>query len=84
MFEVIDRPPDRRQRRPRHGTPAGGRLATGLGLRPAMWLLTARVPPAALILWYSPVRRHRDLPTEPMTAPDASALGATAVAAARA
>jgi len=48
------------------GALLAGLLGTELGLRPAMWLLTAGVPLAALILWFSPIRRCRDLPDAPM------------------
>lgn len=51
------------------GALLGGALGTAVGLRPAMWLTTAGVPLAALILFFSPVRRARDLPTSP-PAPD--------------
>ncbi|WP_254898283.1 MFS transporter [Kitasatospora sp. NA04385] len=46
------------------GALLAGVLGTQLGVRPAMWLMTAGVPLAALILWCSPMRRVRDLPTE--------------------
>lgn len=51
-----------------YGTiPLGALLAGGLGavlgVRPAMWIMTAGVPAAALILLFSPIRRSRDLPT---------------------
>ncbi|MFE0461775.1 MFS transporter [Kitasatospora sp. NPDC058965] len=46
------------------GALLGGALATALGLVPAMWLSCAGVPLAALALWFSPLRRHRDLPTD--------------------
>ncbi|PYC68049.1 MFS transporter [Streptomyces tateyamensis] len=46
------------------GALLGGALAATLGLVPAMWLSCAGVPLAALALWFSPVRRHRDLPTD--------------------
>ncbi|MET8543584.1 MFS transporter [Kitasatospora sp. NPDC004799] len=45
------------------GALLGGALGTWLGLRPALWILTAGVPAAALFLFCSPIRRHRDLPT---------------------
>ncbi|MGW2595470.1 MFS transporter [Streptomyces sp. NPDC001515] len=45
------------------GALLGGVLGTTLGLRTAMALTTAGVPLAALILFFSPVRRARDLPT---------------------
>ncbi|MFG2891691.1 MFS transporter [Streptomyces sp. NPDC048248] len=44
------------------GALLGGALGGALGPRPAMWILTAGVPLAALILLFSPVRRVRDLP----------------------
>ncbi|MFJ5232180.1 MFS transporter [Kitasatospora sp. NPDC088391] len=46
------------------GALLAGFLGTQIGVRPAMWLMTAGVPLAALILWCSPMRRVRDLPTE--------------------
>ncbi|WP_245194639.1 MFS transporter [Kitasatospora phosalacinea] len=46
------------------GALLAGVLGTQLGVRPAMWLMTVGVPLAALILWCSPMRRVRDLPTE--------------------
>ncbi|MFF5565610.1 MFS transporter [Streptomyces sp. NPDC012623] len=45
------------------GAVLAGSLGTLLGLRPAMWIMTAGVPLAALILLFSPLRRVRDLPT---------------------
>jgi predicted MFS family arabinose efflux permease len=45
------------------GALLGGALGNGLGLRPAMTIMTAGVPLAALVLLFSPVRRSRDLPT---------------------
>lgn len=45
------------------GALLGGALAGGLGVLPAMWLTCAALPLAALILWFSPLRRYRDLPT---------------------
>jgi predicted MFS family arabinose efflux permease len=44
------------------GALLGGVLGTVLGLRTAMWLTTAGVPLAALVLYFSPIRRVRDLP----------------------
>lgn len=49
------------------GALLGGVLGTALGLRPAMWLLVSGVPLAALTLLLSPMRRHRDLPSEQRT-----------------
>ncbi|MFE3266928.1 MFS transporter [Streptomyces sp. NPDC059215] len=45
------------------GALSGGALATVLGIRAAIAITTAGVPLAALILFFSPVRRTRDLPT---------------------
>ncbi|MEX2984066.1 MFS transporter [Streptomyces sp. C36] len=45
------------------GALLGGALGTVLGLRAAMWITTAGVPLAGLVLLLSPVRRARDLPT---------------------
>ncbi|MEV6974100.1 MFS transporter [Kitasatospora sp. NPDC093806] len=50
------------------GALLAGLLGTALGLRPAMWLTTAGVPLAALVLLFSPVGRTRDLPTTPSPA----------------
>ncbi|KOG50508.1 MFS transporter [Streptomyces decoyicus] len=47
------------------GALLGGALGSALGLRPAMWIMTAGVPLAALILLFSPVGTVRDLPTRP-------------------
>ncbi|MFJ6751090.1 MFS transporter [Streptomyces sp. NPDC091266] len=44
------------------GALLGGALGSALGLRTAMWIMTAGVPLAALILVFSPVRKVRDLP----------------------
>ncbi|MFE6505367.1 MFS transporter [Kitasatospora sp. NPDC057738] len=49
------------------GAVLGGALGTWLGLRPALWILTAGVPAAALFLYCSPIRGHRDLPTGQMS-----------------
>ncbi|MDP9847086.1 MFS transporter [Streptosporangium lutulentum] len=48
------------------GALLGGALGTALGVRPAMWIMTAGVPLAALILYFSPIRRVRDLPASSM------------------
>jgi predicted MFS family arabinose efflux permease len=45
------------------GALLGGTLGTALGIRTAMAITTAGVPLAALILFFSPIRRSRDLPT---------------------
>lgn len=56
------------------GALLGGALGTALGLRTAMAITTAGVPLAALILFFSPIRRSRDLPTSrEAPAPDESA-----------
>ncbi|MGY5128697.1 MFS transporter [Streptomyces nigrescens] len=47
------------------GALLGGALGSALGVRTAMWILTAGVPLAALILLFSPVRTVRDLPVHP-------------------
>ncbi|WP_377268897.1 MFS transporter [Peterkaempfera sp. SMS 1(5)a] len=47
------------------GAVLAGVLGTTLGIRPAMWITTAGVPLAALILYFSPIRRCRDLPSSP-------------------
>jgi MFS family permease len=65
------------------GAVLGGLLGTGLGLRPAMWLMTAGVPLAALILWFSPVRRCRDLPNGPRPSGAQAAAGSSAGTAVR-
>lgn len=49
------------------GALLGGVLGSVLGVRPAMWLLVAGVPLAGLTLLASPMRRHRDLPSEQRT-----------------
>jgi MFS family permease len=53
-----------------YGTiPAGallaGTLGTTLGVRATIWIMTASLTPAALVLLIGPLRRHRDLPTRP-------------------
>jgi MFS family permease len=45
------------------GALLGGTLGELLGLGPALWITTAGVPLAGLVLVFSPIRRHRDLPT---------------------
>ncbi|MCQ8187378.1 MFS transporter [Streptomyces rugosispiralis] len=47
------------------GALLGGALGTALGLRAAMWITTAGIPLAGLILLFSPIRRSRDLPASP-------------------
>ncbi|MBL1114141.1 MFS transporter [Streptomyces sp. 110] len=48
------------------GALLGGALGTALGLRAAMWITTAGIPLAGLILLFSPIRRSRDLPVSPL------------------
>ncbi|MFF8770310.1 MFS transporter [Kitasatospora sp. NPDC015120] len=50
------------------GALLAGVLGTAIGLRPALWITTAGVPLAALVLLLSPVGRTRDLPTTPRSA----------------
>ncbi|MFE3551502.1 MFS transporter [Streptomyces kronopolitis] len=47
------------------GALLGGTLGSVLGVRPAMWIMTAGVPLAGLILLFSPIGRVRDLPVRP-------------------
>ncbi|MFF9781222.1 MFS transporter [Streptomyces nigrescens] len=47
------------------GALLGGALGSALGVRTAMWIMTAGVPLAALILLFSPVRTARELPVRP-------------------
>ncbi|WP_413812045.1 MFS transporter [Streptomyces sp. OE57] len=47
------------------GALLGGALGTALGLRAAMWITTAGIPLAGLILLFSPIRRSRNLPASP-------------------
>ncbi|WP_020385966.1 MFS transporter [Kribbella catacumbae] len=44
------------------GALLGGTLGEVLGLRPALWIATAGVPLAGLVLLFSPIGRQRDLP----------------------
>ncbi|MFD4507760.1 MFS transporter [Streptomyces sp. NPDC058457] len=52
----------------------GGTLGTVLGVRAAMAITTAGIPLAALILFFSPIRRSRDLPTSRQQATDSGLL----------
>ncbi|WP_406046660.1 MFS transporter [Kribbella sp. NBC_00889] len=45
------------------GALLGGTLGQTLGLGPTLWITTAGVPLAGLVLLCSPIRRRRDLPT---------------------
>jgi len=47
------------------GAVTAGALATGIGLRSTMWLMTAGVSLAALSLLLGPLKRHRDFPDHP-------------------
>jgi MFS family permease len=49
------------------GALAGGTLGQLLGLTPALWITTAGVPLAGLVLLASPIRHTRDLPTQQPT-----------------
>jgi MFS family permease len=49
------------------GALLGGGLGTLLGLRAALWITTAGIPLAGLILVFSPVGRSRDLPVSRQT-----------------
>ncbi|MEZ0065632.1 MFS family permease [Streptacidiphilus sp. MAP12-20] len=65
------------------GAVLAGTLAGALGLQTAMWITTAGVPLAALLLLASPLPRYRDLPTEDRLAvplPRQAAATATATA----
>ncbi|GHG61340.1 MFS transporter [Streptomyces griseocarneus] len=53
------------------GALLGGALGTVLGLRAAMWVTTAGIPLAALVLLFSPVGRARDLPASRRPTDDA-------------
>lgn len=53
------------------GALVGGALATALGPRGGMWVMTALVPLSGLFLLLSPVRTVRDLPTPPEPEPAA-------------
>ncbi|MGW1893488.1 MFS transporter [Streptomyces sp. NPDC002004] len=57
------------------GSLLGGALGSALGLRAAMWITTAGIPLAGLVLFFSPIRRSRDLPTVPRRALPASNPG---------
>lgn len=47
------------------GAVLGGALGEALGTRTALWITIAGLPVAASLLWFSPIRRTRDLPTGP-------------------
>ncbi|MET7281489.1 MFS transporter [Kribbella sp. NPDC005582] len=46
------------------GALLGGSLASRLGLEAALWITTAGVPLASLVLLFSPIRGRRDLPDQ--------------------
>ncbi|WP_405064637.1 MFS transporter [Kribbella sp. NBC_01505] len=46
------------------GALLGGALASLLGTEAALWITTAGVPLAASVLYFSPIRHRRDLPTD--------------------
>ncbi|MEU4197823.1 MFS transporter [Kribbella sp. NPDC026611] len=61
------------------GALLGGTLGQTLGLTTALWITTAGVPLAGLVLLFSPIRRRRDLPIHhgtatPATTTDSSRL----------
>jgi MFS family permease len=47
------------------GALLAGALGTALGVRATIWIMTAGLPLACLIMLVGPLRRRRDLPTEP-------------------
>jgi len=47
------------------GAVIGGSLGTGIGIRPALWVLAGALFLPLLFLLYSPIRHERDLPTRP-------------------
>ncbi|KAB2374183.1 MFS transporter [Actinomadura montaniterrae] len=51
------------------GALLGGTLGTALGVRPAMWIITAGLAATGTILLAGPLRRQRDLPDRPAAAP---------------
>ncbi|MFD8456056.1 MFS transporter [Streptomyces antimycoticus] len=55
------------------GALLGGALGTALGLRAAMWITSAGMPLAGLVLLFSPIRRSRDLPASAPAQPRAPA-----------
>ncbi|MGW3244353.1 MFS transporter [Streptomyces sp. NPDC001070] len=60
------------------GALLGGALGSLLGLRTALWITTAGVPLAGLVLLLSPLRTVRDLPANALPAGDAAPVGAGA------
>ncbi|MBF9070290.1 MFS transporter [Streptacidiphilus fuscans] len=59
------------------GAVLAGALAGWVGLVPAMWIMTAGVPLAALLLLASPLPRHRDFPTDACLAAPADSADPT-------
>ncbi|GAA1509811.1 MFS transporter [Kribbella lupini] len=53
------------------GALLGGTLGQLLGLTPALWITTAGIPLAGLVLLCSPIRTHRDLPSRQTVTRDA-------------
>ncbi|SHF82510.1 MFS transporter [Streptoalloteichus hindustanus] len=51
------------------GALLGGALATYAGLRAGVWIISCLQIPAVVILLLSPIRRRRDMPTEPASEP---------------
>ena len=47
------------------GALLGGALASALGIRGGMWVMTGILPLTAMFIVFSPLRRMRDLPTGP-------------------
>ena len=47
------------------GALLGGALASALGIRGGMWVMTAILPLTAMFIVFSPLRRMRDLPAGP-------------------
>jgi uncharacterized protein YcfJ len=47
------------------GALIGGALGQAMGLRSAMWEMTAAVAVAPLVLLIGPIRKSRDLPVQP-------------------
>ncbi|GAA1577934.1 MULTISPECIES: MFS transporter [Kribbella] len=62
------------------GALLGGTLGQTLGLTPALWITTAGVPLAGLVLLASPIRRTRDLPAHSLTYQGTGVPGTTAAA----
>jgi len=61
------------------GSLLGGVVATALGLRPALWVLTSVLAVSSLLLLARPLRGRRDLPTEPPASREPAAQPSVAV-----